>query len=282
MKKPNRVTLLIIACVVVIGILAGVGVSMGKTDTALANQSVYEDQQSNAPNYIMAGKVDAIDSADISTKVTGKIAELNVDVGAVVHKGDVLARIDMKEASAQANQAQSSVEIAQVTLNNAQTNYDRTLALFQAGAVAKENLESAKKQLDTASATVNQARSGLDVINATSSNGVIVAPISGTIAAKNVNVGELAAAGATLFSIVNSEQTYISAYLPARLSAEVQKGQKVTIKISEIPDKVFDGEVSLVDSIVDAQNKNILVRVNMLENDPAIKVGMFAEIALKK
>jgi len=38
----------------------------------------------------------------------------------------------------------------------------------------------------------------------------------------------------------------------------------------------------LVDSIVDAQNKNILVRVNMLENEPAVKVGMFAEIALKK
>ncbi|MBN7773982.1 efflux RND transporter periplasmic adaptor subunit [Clostridium aminobutyricum] len=282
MKRPKKMTWVIIAGVVAIGFLVAISLNIGKTNPTLANQTVYADQESSGPAFIMAGRVEAIDSADISTKTTGKIAELNVDVGSVVNKGDVLARIDMKEVPAQVNQAQSSIDIAKVTLNNAQINYDRTMELYQAGAVAKETVESAKKQLDTAAATVNQAQSGLELINANSSNGVIVAPISGTVTAKTVNVGELAAAGSTLLSIVNSDKTYISAYLPARLSEKVQQGQKVTVKISEIPDKFFDGEVSLVDTIVDAQNKNILVRVNMLENDPAVKVGMFAEIALKK
>ncbi|QHI72966.1 efflux RND transporter periplasmic adaptor subunit [Aminipila terrae] len=148
--------------------------------------------------------------------------------------------------------------------------------------MAKEALESAEKQLNTAQAQVNQAQSGLDIINANSSNGVIVAPVSGTVTSKNINVGEMAVAGANLMSIVNSDKTYINAYLPARLSNEIKQGQKVAIRISEIPDKLFDGKVSLVDTVVDAQNKNILVKVSMLENDPAVKVGMFAEIALKK
>ena len=92
----------------------------------------------------------------------------------------------------------------------------------------------------------------------------------------------MAIAGSKLFSIVNPDSIYINAYLPARLSEEVKVGQKVTVSISEIPDKLLDGEVTTVDPVVDAQNKNILVKVKLLEDDPALKVGMFAEIALKK
>ncbi|QAT43381.1 efflux RND transporter periplasmic adaptor subunit [Aminipila luticellarii] len=282
MEKINKKTLMIIIGIILIILLVVIGVKAMGTKSSEANQDVYSQQQPDELSFIMAGKVEAIESADVSVKTPGKIAELNVDVGDAVHKGDVLGRIDMKEIPAQANQAQSTIDIANVNLTNAQSNYDRTLQLYQSGAVAKEALESAEKQLNTASAQVRQAQAGLEIINANSSNGVIVAPVSGIVASKNVNEGEMAVAGAPLMSIVNPDQTYISAYLPARLSDSVKQGQKVTIKISELQDKLFDGQISLVDPVVDSQNKNILVKVNMLENDPAVKVGMFAEIALKK
>lgn len=282
MQKYKKITLAVVLSVLFIGLLVFLGVKNSSAGQSMDNQDVYSNQESGGPSYIMAGKVEAIESADISTKSSGKIAELNVDVGSYVKKGDVLARIEMQEVPAQVKQAQSAIDIAGVNLNNAQNSYERTLQLYQAGAVSKEALENAEKQLNTVKAQVNQAQAGLDVVNANSSNGVIVSPVSGTVTAKNINLGELATAGSTLMSIVNSDMTYINAYLPARLSGEVQQGQKVIIRISEIPEKTFNGEISLVDPVVDAQNKNILVRVNMLENDSSIKVGMFAEIALKK
>ncbi|WP_312653438.1 efflux RND transporter periplasmic adaptor subunit [Aminipila sp.] len=282
MKKHKKITVAVVLAILFIGLLVFMGVKNSSAGQSINNQDVYSNQESGGPSYIMAGKVEAMESADVSIKSSGKIAELNVDVGSFVKKGDVLARIDMQEVPAQVNQAQSAIDIASVNLKNAQSSYDRTLQLYQAGAVAKEALENAEKQLNTVKAQIKQAQSGLDVVNATSSNGVIVSPVSGTVTAKNINLGEVATAGSTLMSIVNSDKTYISAYLPARLSGEVQQGQKVIIRISEIPDKTFNGEISLVDPVVDAQNKNILVRVNMLENDSAVKVGMFAEIAVKK
>ncbi len=282
MKNKKKIVLISIIGVAFAIVLFVIGFHLTKGSSPISSQEVYANQESQRPAFIMAGKVEAIESADISVKASGKIQELNVDVGSVVKKGAILGRIDMKEVPAQVNQAQSTIDIANVNLNNAENSYNRTLQLYESGAVSKEALESAEKQLNTATAQLNQAQSGLELIQVNSSNGIITAPIAGTVTAKSINVGEMAAAGSTLMSIVNPEETYINAYLPARLSGQVQQGQKVIIRISEIPDQLFNGEIALVDSIVDAQNKNILVRVNMLENEPAVKVGMFAEIALKK
>lgn len=277
MKKAKKVNLLV--CIALMGaiLLSGCG---GRA--SISSQSVYESPKSDKPIFMMAGKVDAVERADIGTKVSAKITEIKVDVGSVVKEGDLLARFDMKELPAQANQASAALQVADVNLDNAQLTFDRIQQLYQSGAVSKQEYDSAKSKLNTASAQVAQARAGLDAVNAQLSNGEILAPVSGIISAKNVNEGELAIAGAKLFSIVNPDSIYINAYLPSRLSEEVKVGQKVTVSISEIPDKLLDGEVTTIDPVVDAQNKNILVKVKLLEDDPALKVGMFAEIALKK
>ncbi|QIB70165.1 efflux RND transporter periplasmic adaptor subunit [Aminipila butyrica] len=280
MERLNKKILLIAGCMIIAILLIFLGRSIIQTKSPSVSQDVEAKQATAQLAYLMAGKVDAVESADVSTKASGKIAELNVDVGSVVTKGQVLGRIDMQEVPAQMSQAQSTIDMANINLTNAQSGYNRTQELYQSDMVSKEAMESAQKQLDTAQAQLKQAQASLALINATSSNGVIVAPVSGTVTAKKINPGEMASSGATLMTIVNPDKTYISAYLPARLSDKVQQGQKVTIRISELPDKLFAGQVSLVDSVVDAQNKNILVKVNMLENDAAVKVGMFAEIAL--
>jgi RND family efflux transporter MFP subunit len=277
MKKAKKVNLLVCIALISAILLSGCG---GRT--SISSQSVYESQKSDKPVFIMAGKVDAVERADVGTKVSAKITEIKVDVGSVVKEGDLLARFDMKELPAQANQASAALQVADVNLDNAQLTFDRIQQLYQSGAASKQEYDSAEAKLNTASAQVAQARAGLDAVNAQLSNGEIVAPVSGIISAKNVNEGEMAIAGSKLFSIVNPDSIYINAYLPARLSEEVKVGQKVTVSISEIPDKLLDGEVTTVDPVVDAQNKNILVKVKLLEDDPALKVGMFAEIALKK
>jgi len=277
MKKAKKVNLLVCIALISAILLSGCG---GRT--SISSQSVYESQKSDKPVFIMAGKVDAVERADVGTKVSAKITEIKVDVGSVVKEGDLLARFDMKELPAQANQASAALQVADVNLDNAQLTFDRIQQLYQSGAASKQEYDSAEAKLNTASAQVAQARAGLDAVNALLSNGEIVAPVSGIISAKNVNEGEMAIAGSKLFSIVNPDSIYINAYLPARLSEEVKVGQKVTVSISEIPDKLLDGEVTTVDPVVDAQNKNILVKVKLLEDDPALKVGMFAEIALKK
>lgn len=279
MKTTKRSVFSILLCIVMINgfLLTGCGASR-----TAESQSVYADQTTTKPAFIMAGKVEAVERADVASKVSAKITAINVDVGTAVKQGDVLARFDMKELPAEANQARAALQAANVALENAKLNFSRTQQLYQSGAASQQSYDSAKAGYDTASAQVAQARAGVDAISAQLTNGQIVAPVSGIVSAKNVNTGEMAIAGADLFSIVNPDSMYLNAYLPARLSDKVAVGQKVTVSISEIPDKLLDGEVTVVNPIVDAGNKNILVKIKLLDDDPALKVGMFAEIALKK
>lgn len=259
------------------------------------NQAI-ASQESIRPAYIMAGKVEAVEKVDISTKISGRITELKVDVGSIVNKGDILLILDAKDKDALVNQAVANLSSAEANINststvyeNAKLNHERTSRLFKAGAVSKQALEMAEAQKQTAEAQkqtaenqVVAAQSQLDLANANLADATIVAPVSGVVSAKNINAGELAVTGMTLLSLVNSDSLYINAYLPARLSGEVRPGQKVTINLSEIPGKLFDGEITEVGTVVDAKSKSILVKVGLSETDPALKVGMLAEVAVKK
>jgi multidrug resistance efflux pump len=219
-----------------------------------------------------------------------------------------LAKVQAGARPEQKTQAKALVDSTAVAYENAKLNYERTSQLFEAGAVSKQTLEAAEAQnknaeaqyvsaksqydilasgetketLSVAKSQVDQAKAAWDVANVQFANASIVAPVSGIVSSKNINAGELAVAGASLLSIVNSNSLYINAYLPARLSGEVKQGQKVAISLSEVPGKLYDGEITVVDAVVDAKSKSILVKVALSENDPAIKVGMLAEIALKK
>jgi len=62
----------------------------------------------------------------------------------------------------------------------------------------------------------------------------------------------------------------------------VKAGQKVVVKVSEIPDKEFPGEVSVVDPVIDSRSRTILVKVELDNPDSVLKSGMMAEIGLKK
>jgi HlyD family secretion protein len=205
-------------------------------------------------------------------------------------------------------QAQAALDSAQKNYDNSKNSFSRIQDVYNIGGVSRQQYETAQTQLAAAEAQyksaqeqldllntgatkesitilekqLQQARAALEVTKTQLSNGTIVAPLPGIVTAKNINVGELASPGATLVSIVNDEDLYVNAYLPASMVGQVKQGQKVIVKISEIPEKRFDGEIAMMNSVINSLSKNILVKVAFKIPDPELKPGMFAEIALKK
>lgn len=138
----------------------------------------------------------------------------------------------------------------------------------------QETIKAAQSQVEQAQAALNLAKVQLN-------NGIIVSPISGVVSSKNVSSGELAKAGSPLVTIVNSDALYINAYLPESLMNRVKIGQEVAIKVSNVPDKVFNGQILVINPVIDSENKNELVKIEFKTQDTLLKPGMFAEIALK-
>lgn len=219
-----------------------------------------------------------------------------------------LAKMESGARPEQIAQAQVMLDSAKTSYLNAKNNYDRNQQLAAAGAISQSQLEtmqtqlaasqaqysSAQDQLDMLTqgetqetlnvlqAQVKQSQAALELAKTQLSYGTIVSPISGIVSAKNINEGELASLGAPLVSVVNVDTLYIKASLPDGLIGSVKVGQAVAVKVADIPDKEFTGEISVVDPVIDSRSRSVLVRIKLDNPDSVLKPGMLAEIGLKK
>jgi RND family efflux transporter MFP subunit len=159
--------------------------------------------------------------------------------------------------------------------------------LFKAGAITQSQLEASKADLTAAESALNaararldQARAALQLASAELDNGLIVSPLDGVVTAININSGEIAAAGSQLLTVVNTDSLIVNAYMPSSLLNKINVGQQAVIKVAHIPDKVFKGQIYIIDSVMNSKNNKVLVKVRFADRDPLLKPGMFAEIGL--
>lgn len=305
------------------------GCSSGKNNES---ESV-KVQSSSQEMYILSGKIQADNSANVSSKINAKVINLRVDVGSKVNAGDTIMYLDTKDFEAQLNQAEAAVATAQANLDKiksgsrteqiassqalvegaktayevAEKNYERQKQLLKGGNTAQVNLEQAeqvfastKAQYDSSSqnltmlqngsteadinavaATVKQAEAAVGIAKTSISYGTITAPITGTVTAKNINEGEMSGVGQSLITIVSSNELHIDSYAPEDILPKLEVGHKVKVKVSEFPDKTFEGEISTINAQIDSRNKNALVKIVLKEGSDILKPGMFTEIALK-
>ena len=205
-------------------------------------------------------------------------------------------------------QAQTLLDSTKTAYTNAKNNFDRNQQLANAGIISQAQLETVQTQLSAAEAQyksaqdqldmltkgetkealnvlqaqVNQAQASLDLAKTQLAYGTIVSPVSGTVSAKNINVGELASPGVILLTVINVDSLYIKASLPVGFMESVKVGQEVVVKVTEIPNKEFSGKISFIDPVIDSRSKSVLVKITVNNPDLVLKPGMLTEIGLKK
>jgi multidrug resistance efflux pump len=205
-------------------------------------------------------------------------------------------------------QAQASLDSATESYEVANKNYERTKALVDSGANTQQQLEAAHQQLvaaeaqkksadeqlnmlkkgatetsiDVYKAQVEQAEAALKTAQTALSNGVIASPISGVVNAKSINVGEMASPGVTLASISNADALYVNAYAPLDIVGKLKEGQDVVVKVAEVEDTEFEGKITVINTKINSQSRNVLVKVALTDPKSELKPGMLAEVGLKE
>lgn len=258
-------------------------------------------------------------SVDIGSTVNAGDGIISLDTKDLESQiGQAQAAVDVAEAnlnkiksgtrSEQIDEAQAAVESAKANYENAEANNRRNKNVYNAGGITKSQLDQGETTLKVAESTYKSAQAALDMANNGETaesiaiaeaqvksaqaalntaqvqfqNGTISSPISGVVISKNINNGELATVGTPLLSIANLDTIVVDAYVPSTYINQISVKEEVVIKISEIPDKEFQGEISVIDSAVDSKNKDILVKVNFNDKDSSLKPGMFAEIGTRE
>jgi RND family efflux transporter MFP subunit len=257
----------------------------------------------------LPGTMQAITEAPILARADGYLKRRLVDIGDRVMAGQVLAEIDAPELDQQIKQVEASVAQAEAASEQAEANLEqgkanRDLARLNAerwksladqGIASKQetdqyqaqfaaqnaNVLALEKAITAQRSNVAAAKANLSRLQEVQGYRLVKAPFDGVVTVRSVDVGALVNTGSTLlFRIAQTDKlrTYIN--VPQTSASSVRVGQPAVLTVSNLPGRVFHGNVARTANALDPANRTMLVEVAVPNPDGALFPGSFAEVTL--
>lgn len=154
-----------------------------------------------APSLSLTGEIAARVSSNLSFRVSGRVIERKVDVGAHVEAGEVLARIDPASAQSDLDGANAAVASAEAMLKQNTASFERQKQLLGAGFTARTGFDSAQQNLRTAQGALDAARAQAATAADALTYAVLRAERPGVVTARQIEVGQIALAAQTAFTV---------------------------------------------------------------------------------
>jgi len=216
-----------------------------------------------------SGNIAAWQEAVIGPEISNyRITEVRANVGDVVKKGQVLARIAGDAVESEYAEIRASVAEAEATLAEARANHARARQLSESGFYSAQQATQTLTAADTALARLNAAKARLQSAELKRSKATVLAPDDGIISARAATVGTLTQPGQELFRLIRGGRLEWRAEVTAAELGRLKPGQAATLNGPN--GEVMAGVVRAVAPTVDAQTGNALVYVDL----PAAAAGM--------
>lgn len=256
----------------------------------------------------LAGVLLPAQTSDIASRITGQVKYIGADVGSLVQAEDVLVELDTELLNAQLLQAQAGLkaaeaaaqltqgqsDLAKITLDAAQKNYNRIKALHDSGTASQSQLDDAADKLDMAKKqqknaggpALAQARATIDTANASIKNlevqienATIRSPFAGVVTNRNADLGEVVSPGTPVMSVADTSTLKLKSSVTQDLLPLLSVGQSLDVTIDIYPDRVFTGTISGIGPI--AVNTGGIFPVEItVPNDGSILSGLSAHATL--
>ncbi len=232
------------------------------------------------------GTLSADTTVQVGTQVSGTISRIFVDFNSVVRKGQVIAIIDTTFLAAAVVDAEASLFRTKVAVELNKKNFDRTKELFDQKVVAQADYDQAYSDWQTAVANARSAKASLDRAKINLKYATIVAPVSGVVVSRAVDVGQTVASSfntPTLFSIANDlTKMQVQASIDETDIGKIEDGQNVTFTVDAYEDRIFNGTVSQI-RLQPTITQNVVkytVIINVPNPDKKLLPGMTANITV--
>ncbi len=218
--------------------------------------------------------------AEVKTEYSGIVTDVLVTEWVRVSKGTLLLRFDSREAEAAAEAARATLLAAEVGLNRARREMDRTVKLKEAGLATPQNLDDAKTAAEAAEAQLAAAKAQKEIAETKLAKTVIRSPLDGVVASRTVNPGdyiENMGSPKPMFRIVDNRRLDLTVTVPSSRISAVRLGQPLSFSTDAVPGRTFTGKVSFINPAADEASRTVKV-VAIVENpDETLKSGLFAK-----
>lgn len=227
------------------------------------------------------GSIEGTQSAVISSTASGRVVEVLVEDGDYVTQGTPLLRMDAVAANNAVRSAASTVRQAQAKYDNERANYERQSGLYNVGAVAVQQLDTARTQMLVAASDLETAQANLADAQKQVADACVVSPVDGLVANRQVTRGQMLAAGSTAMTVEQMGEVYVTCQIEQQYVSYVTPGLAVEVRVDAYPDRVFTGTVEIVNPAADKDNRMFLVKARVPNTDFALKPGMFVLASVK-
>ena len=224
-------------------------------------------------------------TARVSSPVAGRVVRIGASPGDPMQRRQALAWLDSPEfGSALADFAKSEADLRQK-----ESVSERARTLFDAGVLARKDLETALTDLRQAHVEHSRAQSRL--ANLTQGRGrtkgeefVLRAPIAGVVAERKVNPGNEVRPDAPdpLFVLTDPAHVWVIIDLPEKYLGKVSVGQKVLIEVDAYPGRQFTGKIRYVSPALEANQRALTVEAVVANPDRELKPGLFATARIEQ
>ncbi|QJR14184.1 efflux RND transporter periplasmic adaptor subunit [Usitatibacter palustris] len=273
MRAARR--LVVAACVAA---LAGCGQqapSPGVAPPAAALAAASAELREVDLTYSAEALVEAVRQSTVSAQIAGRIVDIRFDVGDRVKQGDVIVRIDERAASLALGASEAQAREAEATLANARAQYERTKQLFQQKFVSQAALDKAESEHKAAEARLKAMLAGAGQAATEKSFAVIVAPYSGVVAARHVQLGEMATPGKALMTGFDPATLRVVANVASTQAPAIRAGAKARIEVPSANRWIDAKSITVVPS-ADPRTHTTQVRIDLPADVSGIYPGVFA------
>lgn len=224
-----------------------------------------------------SGKIEAENSANVSTRMMGYVTKVHVKVGQKVNAGQLLVSINNTDLQAKKAQVEASILQATAAFNNAKKDFERFTVLFSQQSASQKELDDMTSRYEMAKAGLEAAKQMRNEVVAQFGYSNITAPFSGEVTNTFVKEGDMANPGMPLVSIEGASRLQVTAMVSESDIANIQNGMAVKILVKSI-NKTVTGKVTEVSSSAKNTGGQYLVKFNLTQTDKAILSGMFVNV----
>ncbi|QEC69879.1 efflux RND transporter periplasmic adaptor subunit [Panacibacter ginsenosidivorans] len=254
--------------------------TLQSTDTAVAVTVTTPSGNTTANSITASGQVEAVQTANISTRVMGYITSIPVKVGDAVKAGQLLVSINSTDIQAKRAQTDAMIAQAQAAVESAKKDYDRFTVLYAKQSATAKELDNVTLQYNAAKANLEAAKQMRNEANAQLSYTNITAPFSGIVTQKLMDAGSMATPGMPILTIEQNGSFQVSASVPESQIALLKQGSIADLQIKSTG-TTLKGTVAQISQSSQNTGGQYIIKIHIADKDKTgLYAGMYVNVSI--
>jgi RND family efflux transporter MFP subunit len=258
----------------------------GKKDAKVAEEKTVNIQvkavetKSLRPFIETIGSLKAFEQVVASSEIEGILRTTNVEEGAFVSKGALLATVEDRDYASELRRVEYALKQAEATLVNTKAEFGRKEALYKEELVTKQQFDDVAMRMAVADAELERSRAALAIARERYAKTRILAPMTGFISEKKISQGEFVKNGTPLYVLVQIDPLKLLFTVSEKDIGKLKVNQDVQFLVNAYPGREFKGRVSIIYPTMDERTRTLQVEARATNPERLLKPGLFAKVLL--